>query len=732
MPRLLAALVVAGAGVAVGLLTLRIVAREPAYSFAGSSAPGRVALLVTGWALIACGLWFWLRRSSSHFGPLLAAAGFAWFLLEWNTPAAGSSLAFTVGLVLFASCPPLAGHAVLTFGDGRLSGMQRAAVGVLYVGGIVVLGLLPALLVDPVRGVCSDCPANLLAVANRPALAADIGRVGLWVSAVAACAVAATVAIALVRASPVARRALWPVLAPGGAYLAFVAAMDVAWVDHGLLSNGLYERRLWFVQAAALIGVVAGVAWNALRVRRRRTAVARLVVRLAQSPPPGGLRSALAEIVGDPRLELAYPLDDSGRLVDADGRTVRLSPELQQTSLIAGRRRLAVLGHRPGQLDDDGLVRAVTDAARLVLENERLQAEAQGPARRASRARGRASWRRVTPSAGGSSAISTTAPSSAWSAGALAPAAALAARSWCRSQAAAELFAAEAERDCERDRRAARARARDLPGRPRRRRARRGDRGSCRGVAGADPDRCDVPTVAFAPGLRGCRLSSSSPRPQARPRARVFVRASHDGDGRSSIDVDARGLQRTARSNELEDRVGALDGTARRSRTAERRRQRSSGVPVRVVIADDEALFRDGLAPPARPMPGFDVLGAVGTAEELIRRVAADPSRRRDRRHPDAADPHRRGVRRGAARSAATTRRSVCSSSRTTSSRTRRCGCSRTTRSGAGYLLKDRVSDVAVLVDALGRIAEGECVVDPTIVARLVERPREAEPPATS
>ncbi len=377
MPRLLAALVVAGAGVAVGLLTLRIVAREPAYSFAGSSAPGRVALLVTGWALIACGLWFWLRRSSSHFGPLLAAAGFAWFLLEWNTPAAGSSLAFTVGLVLFASCPPLAGHAVLTFGDGRLSGMQRAAVGVLYAGGIVVLGLLPALLVDPVRGVCSDCPANLLAVANRPALAADIGRVGLWVSAVAACAVAATVAIALVRASPVARRALWPVLAPGGAYLAFVAAMDVAWVDHGLLSNGLYERRLWFVQAAALIGVVAGVAWNALRVRRRRTAVARLVVRLAQSPPPGGLRSALAEIVGDPRLELAYPLDDSGRLVDADGRTVRLSPELQQTSLIAGRRRLAVLGHRPGQLDDDGLVRAVTDAARLVLENERLQAEAK-------------------------------------------------------------------------------------------------------------------------------------------------------------------------------------------------------------------------------------------------------------------------------------------------------------------------------------------------------------------
>lgn len=41
-----------------------------------------------------------------------------------------------------------------------------------------------------------------------------------------------------------------------------------------------------------------------------------------------------------------------------------------------------------------------------------------------------------------------------------------------------------------------------------------------------------------------------------------------------------------------------------------------------------------------------------------------------------------------------------------------------------GYLLKDRVSDVAVVVDALRRVTEGECVVDPTIVSRLMRRPR--------
>ena len=46
----------------------------------------------------------------------------------------------------------------------------------------------------------------------------------------------------------------------------------------------------------------------------------------------------------------------------------------------------------------------------------------------------------------------------------------------------------------------------------------------------------------------------------------------------------------------------------------------------------------------------------------------------------------------------------------------------------AGYLLKDRVSDVAVLVDALRRVVEGECVVEPTIVARLM-RPWTASGP---
>jgi len=47
---------------------------------------------------------------------------------------------------------------------------------------------------------------------------------------------------------------------------------------------------------------------------------------------------------------------------------------------------------------------------------------------------------------------------------------------------------------------------------------------------------------------------------------------------------------------------------------------------------------------------------------------------------------------------------------------------------GMGYLLKERVFDGAILVDALRRISEGETVIDPTIVSLLVGRRRRHDP----
>ena len=47
---------------------------------------------------------------------------------------------------------------------------------------------------------------------------------------------------------------------------------------------------------------------------------------------------------------------------------------------------------------------------------------------------------------------------------------------------------------------------------------------------------------------------------------------------------------------------------------------------------------------------------------------------------------------------------------------------------GVGYLLKDRVTDLDLFLDGLRRVATGGSAIDPEVVVRLVERPRKPGP----
>src|SRR5262249_24699289 len=202
---------------------------------------------------------------------------------EWNNPAIGSSVAFTVGLVFYAACPPIAAHAVLTFPGRRLSGPEeRSAVVIAYAGSLLLLGLLPALFFDPAQQGCGSCPNNLLVVADRPSAVEQLNRAGVWALAVCASALAVLAALKVIRSPAAERRAVGLVVLPGFVYLGLVGAMFTASLDRGLLWNGSLERQLWRAQAVALLGIVAGVGWCALRAHRRRSAVARLALELAQ------------------------------------------------------------------------------------------------------------------------------------------------------------------------------------------------------------------------------------------------------------------------------------------------------------------------------------------------------------------------------------------------------------------------------------------------------------------
>jgi DNA-binding NarL/FixJ family response regulator len=147
---------------------------------------------------------------------------------------------------------------------------------------------------------------------------------------------------------------------------------------------------------------------------------------------------------------------------------------------------------------------------------------------------------------------------------------------------------------------------------------------------------------------------------------------------------------------------------------------------MRLVIADDAMLVREGLAR-LLAEAGFDVVGTAGNASELIRQV--------ERTRPDVAivdikmPPTHTDE--GIAAAQAIRRDhptiGVLVLSHYLESRYA-MRLLQEAPDSAGYLLKERVSDIAVLADALKRIGEGECVIDPTIVSRLVNRARQRGP----
>jgi signal transduction histidine kinase len=362
-----------------GGFSLAVAHDEPAFSFAGSSTGGSVAFLGAGWALVACGLLFWGRHRGNAAGPLLVAAGFAWFLGEWDSPGVGSAPVFTVGLVFYASSAPLAAWAVLAYPTGRLaSRVERVAVGLALAGALLVLGLLPALVYDPATFGCSRCADNLLLVADEPARFDDLGRLGIRFGLAWSLLLIAVAAWRAVRSSRTRQRVVALVVLAGCAYLGLVAAAFATSLERAFVGSGDLERRLWLGQSVALTALAAAVGWSVLRARRTRSSLARLVVELGESPPPGRLREGIAETLADPAFEIAYPIGE-GRYVDARGRPVGRDGEDERaaTPLVREGRTVALLLHRSDLLDNPELIEEVASAARLALENERLQAEAR-------------------------------------------------------------------------------------------------------------------------------------------------------------------------------------------------------------------------------------------------------------------------------------------------------------------------------------------------------------------
>ena len=143
---------------------------------------------------------------------------------------------------------------------------------------------------------------------------------------------------------------------------------------------------------------------------------------------------------------------------------------------------------------------------------------------------------------------------------------------------------------------------------------------------------------------------------------------------------------------------------------------------MRVVVADDATLFREGLVRILNAA-GFTVVGTTGDSDNLVALVAetaAEVAVVDVRMPPTHTDD---GLRAALGLRAQRPGVGILMLSQYADSDLAVTLLADAKR-GIGYLLKDSVAHVDELVDAVQRVGEGGSVVDPAVVARLVARPR--------
>ncbi|MEW6581864.1 MAG: response regulator transcription factor [Actinomycetota bacterium] len=150
---------------------------------------------------------------------------------------------------------------------------------------------------------------------------------------------------------------------------------------------------------------------------------------------------------------------------------------------------------------------------------------------------------------------------------------------------------------------------------------------------------------------------------------------------------------------------------------------------MRVVIAEDSVLLREGIVRLLEDS-GMRVVGQAGDAEELIRRVAThtpDVAIVDVRMPPTHTDEGLRAARE--IRERFPTVGVLVLSQYVEEAYAVELLAD--TAAGRGYLLKDRVTDIAGFCDAVRRVGQGGSALDPEVVAGLIGRRRRDDPIAT-
>jgi signal transduction histidine kinase len=377
---------IALAGIPLGVIAYRVQVHD-----LGSAPAHAVATVAAAWAFLIAGVVAWSRRPSNRLGPLMLMTGFALLLRQYRY--SHDALAFTVFFLIGEVSYAMVAHVALAYPSGRVGDRaERAFVRAAYAATLAfpfaILLFYNAAL--PLRYLGRPPRDNLILVHADADLVDSLQKafvVFTW--GVLAALFIALVVRKLVRATPRARRTLAPLV-----IAALIAGLRAVWECIFTFvtppPTAVLEELFWWQIAALTAFPIAILAWL-LRARLARASVGDLVVELEETPPEG-LRDALARALNDRTLEVAFWLRERQEFVDENGVPVTLPEDTTRravTLLEHDGDRYAALIHDPTLRDEPRLVEAAAAAARMALENARLQAEVRAQLARVSESRSR-------------------------------------------------------------------------------------------------------------------------------------------------------------------------------------------------------------------------------------------------------------------------------------------------------------------------------------------------------
>jgi signal transduction histidine kinase len=329
-------------------------------------------LLFVSMSFVIAGLIGWARRPANRTGMLMVAVGYG--VLATSLYEANYSVPYTIGTIVGSLFIAAFLHLLLAYPSGRLLSRSGRTLVVAAYATAVLAPLVDAMF--PEQQTCKPhaCPDNLVLVSHDHA--AHVAAATL--STVAALILFAGAFWLLLgrwrRATPAMRRQLRPVYLAGGLSVLLLAIGFLVTPFSGV-GNTVVSVALIVTFTAVPFLFLAGLLSTTLA---RSAGFGAIFTTLPERANPTEVQEALREALRDPSAEVAYWYEEGDHYVDVDGNNFELPQDTRHrivTRLDYADSPVAAIVHDAALREEPELLEAITSAARIALERDKLLVE---------------------------------------------------------------------------------------------------------------------------------------------------------------------------------------------------------------------------------------------------------------------------------------------------------------------------------------------------------------------